>query len=123
MNCKMFLYRSVLVALSTASIVGAEPPVREGLVLWLDASAQVSARQAAALPPTRNLQPVDLLLDASGQSRNAIQPAAESRPKLITDGEVAYLQFDGKDDFLAVPLGRKLTPEATVFVLAAPKAN
>jgi putative heme-binding domain-containing protein len=48
---------------------------------------------------------------------------AERRPQFISDGEVAYLQFDGKDDFLAIPIGRKLTPEATIFVLAAPKAN
>jgi hypothetical protein len=102
---------------------GAELPVRDGLVLWLDVSAQVAARQTASLPPIRNLQPVDLLLDSSGQSRNASQPVAERRPQFISDGDVAYLQFDGKDDFLAVPIGRKLSPEATVFVLAAPKTN
>jgi putative heme-binding domain-containing protein len=111
------------ICLNAAGALAADPPVRNGLVLWLDASAQSAARQAAALPALGRLQPVDLLLDTSGTARNAVQPLANSRPTYISDGEVGYLKFDGKDDFLAIYGPRKLTPELTVFILAAPKAN
>jgi putative heme-binding domain-containing protein len=118
------LFRIAIVAFLVSTLMeAAEPPVKEGLVLWLDASAQGPARQAAALPPIRHLQPIDLLLDSSGLSRHAVQLSADRRPQFTSDSEVAYLLFDGKDDFLAVSMGRTLTPEATVFVVAAPKAN
>jgi len=112
-----------LLVLATSSAPGAEPPVREGLVLWLDASAQREARQASSLPAIGNQQPVDLLLDTSGHVRWAAQPVADRRPVLISDGEAAYLKFDGKDDFIAVHGARQLAPAVTLFVLAAPKAN
>src|SRR5688572_10766895 len=109
-------------ALATAAHA-AEPPVRDGLVLWFDASGQRSARQAAALPPLGNGQPVDILLDQAGRGRQALQHSPERRPKFISDGTTAFLAFDGKDDFLAVSGARQLTPAVTVFVLAAPKSN
>jgi putative heme-binding domain-containing protein len=117
----VFLFVSVAVAaLRTAA---AEAPPRNELVLWLDASAQFAARQAAALPPLGNLQPVDLMLDSAGTGRNAVQPVAERRPIYVSDGTVGYLKFDGKDDFLTVYGPRRLSAEATIFILAAPKSN
>lgn len=106
-----------------AATHAAEPPVRDGLVLWLDAGSQRPARQAASLPPLGNAQPVDILLDQSGRGRQALQHSAERRPKFISDGTTAFLAFDGKDDFLAVSGTRQLAPAITIFVLAAPKAN
>lgn len=115
---------SLLWCVAFASVLhAAEPPVRDGLVLWLDAAAQGAARQAASLPPIRSQQPVDILLDSSGHTRQAVQPAADRRPLYVTDGEAAFLKFDGKDDFLAITGPRQLAPAVTVFVLAAPKAN
>ncbi|RYD39397.1 MAG: hypothetical protein EOP83_36845, partial [Verrucomicrobiaceae bacterium] len=101
----------------------AEPPVHDGLALWFDAAAQREARQAASLPSAGNNRPVDILLDTSGRSRQAVQPVPDRRPVLETDGEVAYLNFDGKDDFLAISGERQLAPAVTVFILAAPKSN
>ncbi|MGI8603565.1 MAG: ThuA domain-containing protein [Verrucomicrobiales bacterium] len=97
--------------------------VREGLVLWLDASAQGGARQAGSLPPLHNQQAADIFLDSSGTGRQAVQPVADRRPVFVSDGAAAYLKFDGKDDFLAINGARGLAAAVSVFVLAAPKAN
>lgn len=117
--------RLALAAFLLAPILlqAAEPPVRDGLVLWLDAAAQREARQAAALPQIGNRQSVDLLLDRSPRARHAAQMIAERRPLFTADDEAAYLEFDGKDDFLALAGARQLAPAATIFVLAAPKTN
>lgn len=101
----------------------AELPVRDGLVWWFDATAQAKQRQAAALPPLLNGQPVDFWLDASDPQRQAAQLLAERRPTFIGDENAAFLRFDGKDDFLALAGPRRLVPEATVFILASPKSN
>ena len=118
---KLRLLASLFIAALSAR--AAEPAVRDGLLLWLDVSAQPEVRQAASLPPIGNRQPVDILVDSLNQARQAVQPVAERRPVFITDSEIAYVQFDGKDDFLAVSGARQLAPAITVFVLAAPKAN
>src|SRR5688572_17283216 len=103
------LILSLLVNIAPA----AEMPVRNGLVLHVDAAAQGSARQ----------RPVDVAVDTSARGLRGWQLAAERRPVLISDGTAAYLKFDGKDDFLAFTGGKDLTDELTVFVLAAPRAN
>src|SRR5438046_494083 len=91
----------------------ADPTVRDGLLLWLDASAQTAARQAASLPPIRSLQPVDILLDGSGHARQALQPAPDRRPMFVSAGTAALLKFDGKDDFLSIAGPRQLSPALT----------
>lgn len=111
-------------AACAAAALAAEAPVRDGLILWLDAAAQSAVRQSASVPPIGHLQPVDFLLDSSPNSRLAVQPVAERRPILISDGTTAYLKFDGKDDFLlASAPSRQSTEAITVFVVALPKAN
>ena len=101
----------------------AEPPVHDGLWLWLDAAAQREARQSASFPGTGHLQPVDFLLDTSGHNRRARQLAPDRRPVLHSDGEAAFLKFDGKDDFLLVSANPETTAALTIFVLAAPRTN
>lgn len=112
---------SLLFVTSFAS--SADLPVRDGLVWWFDATAQAKQRQAAALPPLLNGQSVDFWLDSSDPQRQAAQSLAERRPTFIGDENAAFLRFDGKDDFLALAGPRRLVPEATVFILAAPKSN
>ena len=101
----------------------ADPPVRDGLWLWLDAAAQREARQSASFPGTGHLQPVDFFLDTSGHNRRARQLAPDRRPVLHSDGETAFLKFDGKDDFLLVSANPETTAALTIFVLAAPRTN
>src|SRR5882672_2835204 len=53
-----------------AAAGAAELPVRQGLVIAIDASAQAGLRREASLPPIGNLQPVDFVLDsANGEGR------------------------------------------------------
>src|SRR5687768_12662963 len=102
-----------LLLLLASSILAAEPPVRDGLALWVDAAAHGSARQ----------RPVDVVVDTSSRGLRGFQLAAERRPVLVSDGQAAYFKFDGKDDFLAFTGGKDSAAELTVFILAAPKAN
>ncbi len=112
-----------LTALTAAAVNGAELPVHEGLVLWLEARRQPEARQSAGLPPLASGQHVDAWLDTSPLALRAAQPLALQRPLLVGDAAAALLRFDGKDDFLAVPGPRRVTAALTLFVLAAPKGN
>jgi putative heme-binding domain-containing protein len=111
------------IVMTSAVAQPAQLPVRDGLILWLDAAAQPAARTNASLPPLTHSQPIDFLLDASGSGRHVAQTTPERRPVFISHGATAYLKFDGQDDFLAVHGPRESTPELTVFLLAAPKTN
>src|SRR5688572_19446021 len=88
--------------LTAATVMAAELPVRDGLILQLEASAQAGARQSASLPPLRSFGPVDFLLDGSEGQREVLQLVPERRPIFFSDANAAYLKFDGKDDFLAL---------------------
>ena len=99
-----------------------ELPLRDGLVLWLDAAAQPKLRQSAALPPLRNGQGVDVIFDSAAK-REFTQPLADHRPLFITNGETAFWRFDGRDDFAFANGARQLTTELTVIILAAPQTN
>src|SRR5262245_32546524 len=91
--------------------LAADPSVRDGVILWVDASAQ----------GIRGQQPVDAVIDASPRGLRGFQLVPERRPTVVTDGETAYFKFDGKDDFLAFTGAKESSTELTVFILAAPK--
>ena len=102
-----------LILLLASCGIAAEPVVSKGLILWVDASAQ----------PTRSQQPVDMVVDGSSRGLRGFQLVPERRPTLVSDGQVGYFKFDGKDDFLAFAGAKESVAELTVFVLAAPKSN
>ena len=70
----------LLLALSASLAFAAELPVKDGLLLNLNAASQRTLRQAAGLPVIGNSSPVDRWLDESGAARFATQPFASSRP-------------------------------------------
>lgn len=107
------LSRILFLALLANTAPAAEPPVRDGLILWVDAAAQ----------GTHSQQPVDAVADASPRGLRGFQLVPERRPILVSDGQAAYFKFDGKDDFLAFIGAKESAAELTVIVLAAPKAN
>lgn len=113
----------LLLILGTLLPCSAAVPVKEGLVLNLDAADQTGVRQRSSLAPALNLRPLDQWLDSSGSGLAAVQQAAGSRPVFHADGTEAFVSFDGKDDFLPITGPRRLTPAATIFVLAAPRGN
>lgn len=120
---KPFLISLPLVVFLTLTLTAAEPVVSEGLVLWVNASAQGEARDRESLPPISHLEPVDFVLDSSAGGRRLDQIAADNRPVFITNGETAFFRFDGKDDFLPVEGPGGSAKEVTLFLLAAPQRN
>ncbi|RYD24727.1 MAG: hypothetical protein EOP86_28230, partial [Verrucomicrobiaceae bacterium] len=125
MKLPLFLLTLGAIANGSAVVASATSPVpvKDGLVLHLDAADQAAARQRVSLPPAANMRPVDQWLDSSGGGLAAAQQAAASRPVFRTDGTEAFVRFDGQDDFLPITGPRRLTPAMTVFVLAAPRGN
>ncbi len=114
---------SAVIAGGSMPVEAVELPVRDGLVLWLDATEQPALRSKATMRPLSDRQGADVWLDSSPARQAALQPLAERRPQFYGGSEAAFFRFDGKDDFFTLTGPRKLAPSATVFVLAAPKAN
>src|SRR5687767_12986750 len=77
--------------LGQTAVAGAEPNswadpalrVRDGLVLWLDATAQSAARQAQGQLALANDDPLPEWVDASGANRHLRQALATSQPRFI----------------------------------------
>ena len=123
----------LLAVLAACGVVGAtsarEPwaddhlTVKDGLVLWLDASRQNAARQTRQLPTLGDGAEVDVWFDGSGSGFNVSQGTGAARPRFRLHGDGAAVAFDGKDDSLAASnLGLTLS-NATLFVHAAPISN
>lgn len=91
-----------------------------GLVVWLDASRQPAAREAAGLPALANEKPVDRWLDGSGQKRDLLQPRAEAQPLYAPSETFPALRFSGQGSHLRRSSEALHFPELTVFVVAAP---
>src|SRR3954471_8689912 len=98
--------RTLLIALIFAApIYAAEPPIKEGLVLSLDATSVSGAGR-----------PIDRWGDAR-------QILASARPTAQSGDEEAFVRFDGKDDFLTVANSPRATAGMTVFILASVRGN
>jgi putative heme-binding domain-containing protein len=115
------------VRLSQAS--GLEPwadsriPVADGLILWLDASHQASARdaqRAPAIPPDGSL---GVWYDGSGAGHRMVQRVGEAQPRLVRSGDHAVVRFDGIDDHLALSGPNCEVKAFTAFLVAAPRSN
>ena len=98
-------------------------PVKQGLILWLDASVLNAARQARQLPTIVDNGEVDIWFDGSGREYHLGQAVVEARPRLRRRGGGAAVVFDGKDDFLAASNLRVGLTNATLFIHAAPLSN
>ncbi len=118
---------SVLSVPFVLSSIAAEPwadaklPPNEALAVWLDAAAQNAARDSRKLPvPASGV--IDTWFDGSGNHRDVRQALLDARPRLVGGPGGSFVRFDGKDDFLAAAPSIEM-PEATVFVVAAPRVN
>lgn len=71
---------------------------------WFDPSDLTTLFQdvAGTLPVTSDGDPVALMLDKSGNGNHATQPVAAARPTWRSDGNLAWLEFDGVDDRMSV---------------------
>ncbi|HUR46948.1 MAG TPA: ThuA domain-containing protein [Candidatus Saccharimonadales bacterium] len=97
--------------------------VTNGLQLWLDASRQPLARQAKAGRPLLDGSTIDHWLDSSGAKRDLSQLVRESMPQFRVGGGVAWVGFDGRDDFMSASRLSLQWTNATIFLVAAPKSN
>ena len=95
-------------------------PVKDSVVLWLDAARQPAARDARKLAPPGG--PLDVWLDGSGTGHHVAQRVRDSMPVWQRAPGGAFVRFDGKDDWLGANVGADLQ-SATVFVVGAPRAN
>ena len=76
----------LFLALLASATRAAEPAVRDGLLLRVDAAAQ----------GTRSQQPVDTAVDTSPRGLRGFQLAVERRPTLVSDGQAAYFKFEDR---------------------------
>ncbi|MGY6704790.1 hypothetical protein [Roseinatronobacter sp.] len=72
---------------------------------WFDPSDLTTLFQdvAGTVPVVADGDPVALMLDKSGNANHAFQPTAAARPTWRTDGQLAWLEYDGVDDRLFIP--------------------
>src|SRR6266542_1537638 len=98
-------------------------PSSDGLQLWLDGSRQVSFRQQHGPRWLSEGARVDRWFDGSGQHRDVSQLVRDSTPQFRSGGGVAWVRFDGRDDFLSASQAPLRLTNATVFVVAAPRSN
>jgi putative heme-binding domain-containing protein len=90
-------------------------PVTDGLELWLDA-----ARPADKAPAPG---PLAVWMDGSGKGRHLRQPKEAARPKLLRQGEVQVVRFDGDNDCLRAVKQSGELKDFTVFLVLVPRYN
>src|SRR5215207_7788049 len=98
-------------------------PVRDGLVLWLDASRQPEARKANDLPPLATNAITGVCFDSSGNRLHLVQRLQSAQPRFVHAGKHAALRFDGKAAHLGLANVRKSLDDFTLFLVAAPRSN
>jgi len=71
---------------------------------WFDPSDLTTLFQdiTSTVPVVADGDPVALMLDKSGNGNHATQQTAAARPTWRTDGQLAWLEFDGVDDRMAI---------------------
>jgi putative heme-binding domain-containing protein len=87
-------------------------PVKDGLVLWLDAGAEPSAQRAAGV-----------WHDASGHQRDARQERAEAQPQMATIWPTKLFKLDGVVQHFVIKTDGLQLQQATVVVYARANAN
>src|SRR5436190_7270202 len=120
----LFLVLGIACCVAVESWTDQRLTATNGVILWLDVSRQNAARGLAGLAPLQSWNDApDVLLDGSGFRRHLSQPLLSCRPKFRQEFNGAMLSFDGTNDFLALSGGNASSPDATVFVVAAPRSN
>lgn len=114
---------SVGLALLSFVPLCAAPPVTRGLILELNAKEQPALRMQASLSPLADGRPLERWLNSAPDGMTVTQVLPTARPQYRVDKTEAFVRFDGKEDFLSLVGPRRLSAQATVFVLAAPRGN
>ncbi len=96
---------------------------RKGLVLWLDAAAQNTARKTLGRPVLAANAPVAVWYDSSGRQRHLLQEQNKFRPTFLSLSNAAAVRFDGTDDYLGLTDDRFELRAFTLFMVATPFTN
>jgi putative heme-binding domain-containing protein len=110
-------------ALATASNVpewaDRRLPHTEGLLLWLDASAQAGAARALGVKSRNTGDSLEYWYDSSGFGRNVRQPDAEARPTFRLEDGIGSIRFNGHGaNFSLGNLGLSAKNLTTILVVA-----
>ncbi len=98
-------------------------PIRDGLILWMDANAIQASRKSGNLPSLGDGKPLEQWLDASSSNRNFLQPNQADQPTLHQLGEDWTVRFDGDTDHMRCTSRSGEVRAATLFIVAAPHQN
>jgi hypothetical protein len=94
-------------------------PHIDGLLLWLDASAQPEAARSLGVKPSQSGNAVEYWYDASGFGRNVRQPDAEARPTFRLERGIGSFRFNGHGaNFALRNLGLSAKNLTTILVVA-----
>ncbi|MBA3480308.1 MAG: hypothetical protein H0T51_00700, partial [Pirellulales bacterium] len=121
----------LFLVLGAAGARGAERPAwadgrlapTDGLVVWLDASAQAAARKAQGLPALASGEAVEHWFDSSGNGRHLQQVDAAARPTVRVDGKLATFRFNGRNACMSLDGLGLAHEQQTIFIVAAPGSN
>ncbi|MCA9160547.1 MAG: hypothetical protein KDA72_19585, partial [Planctomycetales bacterium] len=109
---------------------GAEPwadpslKIRDGLVVWLDASVQPAAWRARGdRPQLVDKSPLDVWFDGSGKNWDFAASAESSYPQYSSENDRPSVRFDGTDDFLQRVNGDLQCEDFTAFIVASATSN
>ncbi|MCI0335154.1 MAG: hypothetical protein L0228_18250 [Planctomycetes bacterium] len=118
-------------AVSAAAANAVEPaawadkrlPAMDGMVLWLDASAQPAAARARRATASGNGDGLEYWFDSSGNDRHARQSEEKARLALRLDGELGSIRFDGRSSHFSLNDLGLSSKELTIFLVVAPSNN
>jgi len=119
----------LLLALAAPLGSGVEPwsdralPVRDGLVLWLDASRLGAANAAAGRAPPAADREIGIWHDGSGHRRDLVQRERAAQPRFVPAGSGGFVRFDGIDDVLAAAGLHAELLEFTLVARASVRTN
>ena len=100
-----------------------ELQIRRGLELWLDAGRIDPTPPSSGPHDPAAEKVIDRWSDASGHHRDFTQPTGTSRPTLKKMEETWFVRFDGEDDHLRCLSEPVEFTAATIYLVAAPRAN
>lgn len=98
-------------------------PVRDGLVLWLDAGAEPAAARADGASFEKDEVPAGVWHDASGNRRDARQENTNAQPKFGSAYPAKIFSFDGQAQHFVVTSEGLSLKKATVLAFARSRSN
>lgn len=98
-------------------------PVKQNVVLWLDASRIGAARKALGRGELPSSAPLGTWFDASGRRLDLRQDDLDAAPQWIAVGRDALVRFDGENDVLRLTQTGGELKEFRFFVVVSPRRN